>query len=112
MEVGLGFRGRQRAEVVGEVEIERIATDARDLHVLSAGTQPLQGCHDLEVNLGLIGADEDEYLEVISDQSIRKVGLYVLIVNQNEVRLHQILPLRRERSLVDARLGRRSRRLK
>ena len=40
----------------GDVEIQRVRASARDLHVLGAGTQPLQGCHDLEVNLGLIGA--------------------------------------------------------
>ncbi|KAF5052601.1 hypothetical protein DSECCO2_407040 [anaerobic digester metagenome] len=93
VEIGLRVLCGQLADIEGDMEIQGVGPVAGYLHVLGAVPHFLHGRYEFEGQLVLIGADEDENLEMLGVQSGQRLELNVFVVNENIVRAQDHSPL-------------------
>jgi hypothetical protein len=95
MEVGVGFRHRESAYVIGNVEIEGIRPLTADLDITAIGTQRMDGSHYWDVDPLLICTKKDHNPKMIVLELFNGLRLRILRVNQNYVSAQSMPPTKR-----------------
>src|SRR5689334_13603600 len=75
----------QPADIIGDVEVKRVASTAINLNVLSIGPERLERAGRLHRDLCLLGAEEHLDAVFAAGQQADVFGLNVLEVNQHEI---------------------------
>ena len=92
VEIGLRLLCGQLADIEGDMEIQGVGPVAGYLHVLGAVPHFLHGIYELEGKLVLIGADEDENLEMFGVQFGQRLDLNVFVVDEDIIRAQDFPP--------------------
>src|SRR3546814_3607942 len=76
-------------DVVGNMKIQCIGPIAGNSDVFGSATKGLHACNEIERELCQRGTNENLYSEVVSLEQCEVLGLYILIVDQDVVGLHE-----------------------
>src|SRR4029079_15527930 len=90
VETGAGSLRDQPADIVSDVEVERIPSAAIDMDVFSIRPEGLQGTNDVEWNLGLVGTHEHLNSEGPTVQCTNVFLLNVLEINKHKAVFHPL----------------------
>lgn len=83
------FRG-PAPDLIGNMEVERIRSDTRDLYVFCSRTKLLKCRCNFKRDFRLVGTTEQQHMEVLVVQCFDRVGLHAFKIYQYNVPSHLI----------------------
>ncbi|MBI5619114.1 MAG: hypothetical protein HY943_22800 [Gammaproteobacteria bacterium] len=89
VEVACRILAAQPADVIGDVEVERVVPGAVEEDVLDTVTQGLHRSGHVDSDLLLVRAEKQHDLEVAFPEQAEILGLHVLEIDEDVVRSHR-----------------------